>query len=79
MLRATLKSLLAHRVRLVLTACAIALGVGFMAGTLILTATIHHGIDNLFTTAAAGTDVIVRPAAPSAVAGRPSTRRSPPA
>jgi putative ABC transport system permease protein len=65
MLRATLKGLLAHRVRLVLTACAIALGVGFMAGTFILTATISHGIDNLFASASAGTDVIVRPVAAS--------------
>ncbi len=65
MLRATLKGLLAHRVRLALTACAIALGVGFMAGTFILTATIHHGIDNMFASASAGTDVIVRPVASS--------------
>jgi putative ABC transport system permease protein len=63
MLHATLKSLLAHRVRLLLTACAIALGVAFMAGTFILTATIHRGIDHLFATATTGTDVIVRPAA----------------
>ena len=65
MLRATLKGLLAHRVRLILTACAIALGVGFMAGTFILTATISHGIDNMFASASAGTDVIVRPVASS--------------
>jgi putative ABC transport system permease protein len=75
MLRATLKSLLAHRVRLILTACAIALGVGFMAGTFILTATIGHGIDNLFASASAGTDVIVRPVA--AGGGNQPAGRSP--
>jgi putative ABC transport system permease protein len=76
MLRATLKSLLAHRVRLALTACAVALGVAFMAGTFILTATIRHGVDNLFATAGAGTDVIVRPAAAtaSATSARPGGR-----
>ncbi len=71
MLRATLKTLLAHRLRLGLTACAVALGVAFMAGTFILTATIRHGVDDLFTTAASGTDVIVRPAVSDATSGRP--------
>ena len=72
MLRATLKTLLAHRLRLGLTACAIALGVAFVAGTFILTATIRHGVDDLFTTAASGTDVIVRPAVGDATSGHPT-------
>jgi putative ABC transport system permease protein len=81
MLRATIMGLLAHRVRLILTACAIALGVGFMAGTFILTATIGHGIDKLFASASAGTDVIVRPAAGGSGigGGRPLAHPSVPA
>jgi putative ABC transport system permease protein len=81
MLRATLKSLLAHRLRLALTACAVALGVAFMAGTFILTATIRHGVDSLFANASAGTDVIVRPVAATTTgtAGRPLGRASVPA
>jgi putative ABC transport system permease protein len=76
MLRATLRTLLAHRLRLGLTACAIALGVAFMAGTFILTATIRHGVDDLFTTAASGTDVIVRPAVTAATSGHPTVPAS---
>jgi putative ABC transport system permease protein len=72
MLRATLKTLLAHRLRLGLTACAVAFGVAFMAGTFILTATIRHGVDDLFTTAATGTDVIVRPVVTATTSGRPT-------
>src|SRR5262245_28587554 len=81
MLRATLKSLLAHRVRLALTACAVALGVAFMAGTFILTATIRHGVDSLFAAASAGTDVIVRPAAATttSTSARPGGRAVVPA
>jgi putative ABC transport system permease protein len=69
MLRATLKSLLAHRVRLALTACATALGVAFVAGTLIFTATVQHGLDRLFEAASAGTDVVVRHGAPGSASG----------
>jgi putative ABC transport system permease protein len=72
MLRATLKTLLAHRLRLGLTACAVAFGVAFMAGTFILTATIRHGVDDLFATAASGTDVIVRPVVAATTGGRPT-------
>ncbi len=79
MLRATLQSLLAHRVRLLLSACATALGVAFVAGTLIFTATVQHGLGRLFDTATAGTDVVVRHAAPAAGAGGNAGRRPIPA
>jgi putative ABC transport system permease protein len=69
MLRATLKSLLAHRLRLALSACATALGVAFVAGTLIFTATVQNGLANLFDTASAGTDVVVRHSGSAAAAG----------
>ena len=78
MLRATLKSLLAHRVRLLLSACATALGVAFVAGTLIFTATVQHGLTRLFDTASAGTDVVVRHGAAAAnPAGGGDSRRPP--
>ena len=48
MWRATIKGLIAHRVRLTLTAMSIVLGVGFVAGTYILTDTMNRAFDNLF-------------------------------
>src|SRR5512132_1006094 len=60
MLRATVKSLLAHKLRLALTALAIVLGVGFVSGTYVLTDTINSIFDDLFKTTTQGTDVQVR-------------------
>ncbi len=60
MLHATLKSLLARKLRLGLTALSIVLGVGFVAGTFVLTDTMNKAFDDLFTQAASGSDVIVR-------------------
>jgi putative ABC transport system permease protein len=59
-LHATLKSLLARKLRLGLTALSIVLGVGFVAGTFVLTDTMNKAFDDLFTQAASGSDVIVR-------------------
>ena len=60
MLRATLKGLLAHRLRLALTALAIVLGVGFVAGTYVLTDTINKAFENVFGDVYQGVDVAVR-------------------
>jgi putative ABC transport system permease protein len=60
MLRVTIRGLLAHKLRLVTTAIAIVLGVAFMSGTLVLTATIGSTFDGLFADINAGTDVVVR-------------------
>ncbi|HEY5859214.1 MAG TPA: FtsX-like permease family protein [Actinomycetota bacterium] len=60
MLRATLKGLLARKRRLALTVISIVLGVGFVAGTFVLTDTMNKAFDQLFTDAAAGSDVVVR-------------------
>ncbi|MCJ7831833.1 MAG: ABC transporter permease, partial [Actinobacteria bacterium] len=60
MLRATLKSVFAHKTRLLLTALAIILGVGFVAGTFIFTDTIDATFSNLFDDVFVGTDVIVK-------------------
>jgi putative ABC transport system permease protein len=58
--RATVKSLLARKLRLGLTALSIVLGVGFVAGTYVLTDTMNKAFDDLFTQANSGTDVVVR-------------------
>jgi putative ABC transport system permease protein len=60
MWRAALKSLLARKLRLALTALAIVLGVGFVAGTLVLTDTALSAFDDLFGDIFARTDVVVQ-------------------
>lgn len=60
MLKATLKSLLAHKVRLALTSLAIVLGVGFVAGSLVLTDTLNATFIRLFKQVDGGVDVRVR-------------------
>ena len=60
MLRVTFKSLLARKLRLLLTALAVVLGVSFVSGTLILGDTLNATFDKLFSTAYSGTDVGVR-------------------
>ncbi|HEX9716619.1 MAG TPA: FtsX-like permease family protein, partial [Actinomycetota bacterium] len=60
MWRATIKSLLARKLRLGLTALAVVLGVGFMAGTYVLTDTMNKAFDDVFAVANSGTDVVVR-------------------
>jgi putative ABC transport system permease protein len=60
MLNATLKGLMAHKLRLAATALAIVLGVSFVAGTFVLTDTITATFDNLFKQITQGIDVAVR-------------------
>src|ERR1700722_3377097 len=48
MWRVTIKGLLAHKLRLALTALAIVIGVTFIAGTLVLTDTLHNTFSTLF-------------------------------
>src|SRR5438105_5427318 len=59
MWRATIKGLLAHKLRLGLTALAVVLGVAFVAGTFILTDTMGRAFDNLFATVNKGVAVEV--------------------
>ncbi|GAA4563560.1 ABC transporter permease [Planotetraspora kaengkrachanensis] len=59
MFRTTIAGLLAHRLRLLLTSLAIILGVGFIAGTFVLTDTIDAGFSQSFTAAADKIDVAV--------------------
>ena len=58
--KATLKGLLAHKFRLAATALAIVLGVGFVAGTYVLTDTMNSAFKDLFKTVTQGTDVAIR-------------------
>jgi putative ABC transport system permease protein len=58
--RATLKSLLARKLRLALTALAVVLGVGFVVGTLVLTDTLSRAFDQAFAGTVEGADVVVR-------------------
>ncbi len=59
MWRATIKGLLAHKVRLALTALAVVLGVGFVAGSYVLTDTMGHAFDGLFEQINTGVAVVV--------------------
>ena len=60
MLKVTLRGLLAHKVRLVATALAVLLGVAFMSGTQVLTASISASFDKVFTDVYKSIDVVVR-------------------
>jgi putative ABC transport system permease protein len=56
----TIKGLLAHKLRLALTALAIVLGVTFISGTFVLTDTLHNTFSNLFGNIYAKVDFQVR-------------------
>ena len=56
----TLKGLLAHKLRLVLTALAIVLGVTFISGTYVLTDTLHSTFTSLFSNIYSKIDFQVR-------------------
>lgn len=60
MWRLTFANALAHRSRLALTWLAVALGVAFVAGSLVLTDTSSRLLDDQFRTTAAGVDLTVR-------------------
>src|SRR6202020_1197694 len=57
-----LRGFLQRKLRVLLTAIAIALGVALMAGTYILTDTINHSFANIFSIAYQGDSVVVSPA-----------------
>ena len=82
MLTATFRGMVAHKLRLVLTTASIALGVAFLAGTLVLTDTMGLAFEQLFGKVSAGTDAVVRTEASyTAVGGRrhqPRPRSTPP-
>jgi putative ABC transport system permease protein len=63
MWKATLRGLVARRVRLALTLAAIVLGVAFVSATYILTDALSSEINRVFLSASAGVDVTVRSSA----------------
>jgi putative ABC transport system permease protein len=58
--RLALRGLLAHRVRLAATLLAVVLGVGFVAGTYVLTDTLRQAITGVVDQSQAGVAVIVQ-------------------
>ncbi|MFI0446144.1 ABC transporter permease [Actinomadura sp. 6N118] len=60
MAKVTLRNLAAHKIRLVLTAVAVILGVAFVSGTLIFTDTMNKQFDDLFNRVGKGVAVDVR-------------------
>ncbi len=74
MFRALFRSLLVHRLRLVLTGLAIALGVAFMSGSFVFSSTLSSSLDSLFAQASTGTDVQVTHTTPggSTITGSPA-------
>src|SRR5262245_3837501 len=78
MLRTLFASLRGNGPRLAMTALAVALGTGLMAGSFVFTATLTRSLDSLFAQAAAGTDVRVRHVSPpGAVQGAGSAAAQP--
>jgi putative ABC transport system permease protein len=60
MRKVALRGLLAHKVRLIATFLAVALGVAFIGGVLTLTDTMNRSFDDLFANVYEGTDALVR-------------------
>jgi putative ABC transport system permease protein len=60
MIAVALKGLAARKVRALLTALAVVIGVSMISGTFILTDTMQKSFNGLFTDASAGTDAVVR-------------------
>ncbi len=60
MLRIGLKTLWAHKRRLIGTSLAVVLGIAFLTGTLVLGSTLRATFDELFTSVNKGTDAVVR-------------------
>jgi putative ABC transport system permease protein len=73
MLRATLKSLLSRKVRLVLSGLAVVLGVMFVSGSFVLTDTMGRSFDQLFASVYTDVDVEVHAAAVTGDLEAPST------
>ena len=60
MLRATLRNVFAHKVRLLLTGLSVVLGVGFLAGTLVFTDTLKATFNDLIGRTSVNLSVVVR-------------------
>src|SRR5690349_21459992 len=60
MFNATMKSLRAHKLRVLLTSAVVVVGVSFMAGTMVLTDTMTNSFNGLFNSLYKNTDAVVR-------------------
>lgn len=69
MWKATVRGIVAHRTRLVLSVVAVMLGVAFVAGTYVLTDTLVRSYDGLFAESVRGVDLVVRLEGPSGPEG----------
>ena len=58
MWKATIRGILARRVRLALTALAVVLGVTFVSGTYVLTDTLDRSFNGVFNQTVAGVDLV---------------------
>ncbi len=74
MMSIAVKSLWAHKRRLIATLLAVSLGVAFLAGTLLLNDTLRANFDRLFTQANGSTDVVIRSATEVGSGSGSSTR-----
>jgi putative ABC transport system permease protein len=70
MFKVSLRSLLSHKLRLVLTAVAIILGVTFVSGTLVLTDTIRSTFEGVLSNVDKGVAVQVKGAVPATATAR---------
>src|SRR4029079_12765531 len=77
MLKSTFRGMIAHKLRLVLTTASIALGVAFLAGTLVLTDTMGLAFTQLLGKGSAGTAAVVRAEAPYNATDGVGTSRGP--
>lgn len=60
MLRVSLRNLLSHKLRLLLTVAAVTIGVAFVSGTFVLSDTMNKAFDELYAGITGNTDVVVR-------------------
>ncbi len=74
---ATIRGVLARRVRLALTAGAVVLGVAFVTGTYVVTDTLKASFTRAFDQSAAGVDLVVRSPGPPGASSRSARQRIP--
>jgi len=60
MWKLSVRQLLAHKIRFVMTSFAVILGVSFVVGSLVVTDTVRRSFDTLFAEITEGTDLVVR-------------------
>src|SRR5205823_3697728 len=77
MLSTTIRQMLAHKTRLILTTASIALGVAFLAGTLVLTDTMGLAFEQLFGKVSSGTDAVGTSRAPVPASALAAVRNAP--